>query len=158
MSKKHFNTKGIYLGSLVNESTGRKNALYIKKPTWDCNWYWGLGYCQGLGYSHTHFDSLFKNCTQFIEMMEQGNVPFDRNELYKIYEYMKTLYTLKQYAEMLHWGGSHITVNDVIDRNDKHNVKEYLRINQDLIPATWNSLVDILLEEEDRAKYYIVAR
>lgn len=44
--------------------------VWLKQPSWDCDWYWGLGYVQTFeeNYSdidmHTHFNILFFNKKQ----------------------------------------------------------------------------------------------
>lgn len=127
---------------------GRKDGkpIYLLEPSWDCEWYYGLGYCYGAGYSHTHFDSLFKNHNDFMALES----PFTRDEQFLIYELMTELYTLRKYSDMMHTGGAHITNRNKVLRSDElSNKHEYDRINKVLIPAVWKELEEVLKPSEE---------
>ena len=133
------NGKSYFLG--YTKVNGRRSAIYLRTPSWDCGWYWGLGYCFGGGYSHTHFDSLFPLYKDFFEL----ETPFTEKEMWLIYELMTELYTLRKYADMMHMGGAHITDSNKALRSDAlSNEHEYKRINEVLIPAVWSELKAIL--------------
>lgn len=138
----------------------KEGILYwLEAASWDCDWYWGLGYIVTYTNnkhpgrskdinSHQHFNSLFFNCTNngfdnFKNYLTE--TPFNNNEIWRIMEIMKTLYTLKEYSETLHRGGSHYISNpckDIIKNDDEYN-----RINKVVIPTLNKELYRILSEK-----------
>ena len=153
--KKYAFGKDVYLLGKDKDGT----LYWLNGASWDCDWYWGLGYIETYTNnknpnksrdikSHQHFDSLFFNGPShgfdnfknyFIE------TPFNDNEIWRIMEIMKTLYTLREYSDTLHRGGSHYTSNpckDIIKNDDEYN-----RINNVVIPALNKELYKILSEE-----------
>lgn len=127
--------------------------VWLLEPSWDCEWYWGLGYVETYNrrYSdidmHTHFDSLFLNkniFNSFVDYFEETTL--DSKGVWQLLEYMKTLYILQQYAEMLYTGGAHITKNGCAKllKNDE----ERNRINDTLIPEIWVKIAKLLGDEE----------
>lgn len=147
--------KEIYL--LGKDSEG---ILYwLEEPRWDCGWYWGCGYVETYTNnknpqnardinSHQHFDGLFFNKNKhgfdvFKEFFAES-VLSDK-ELWQLMELMKTIYTLKETAEVLGRGGSHYTTNpckEIIINQD-----EVKRINEIVLPALFTAVKDILTEE-----------
>ena len=141
---------------------GQKDGIYywLEEATWDCEWYWGLGYVETFTNnknphlardinSHSHFDGMFfksnKNGYDSFKEFFDETVLSDE-ELWTLVECMKSLYTLSEYAELLHRGGSHYTSNpcsELIMNND-----EYERINQELIPALLNQVYELLSDKE----------
>ena len=131
------------------------NNYWLRKPSFDCGWYWGLGYLATGRGSHLHYDNYFEHNPFYSAEIE---TPFNQDERYMIADLMKQLYTLRNMADMYHIGGAHITgrAHTVFDEFKEDNTKEYKRICNVLIPAVWNQLVDTLLDEqEDRDKLYI---
>ena len=132
---------------------------YMESGKWDCEWYWGLGYVVSYerGYrdiqSHSHFNYMFmkddrKNCMDkmkafFVDMT------LSENELYRLWEIMKSLYILREYSDMLHTGGSHITTNPC--RELIKNDAEYERINIEVIPELLKQLYTLLSVTEAEA-------
>lgn len=43
----------VYLGTTLDNE-----KLYLSKPSWDCDWYWGFGYV-GNKNLHTHLNYLY---------------------------------------------------------------------------------------------------
>lgn len=131
------------------------DKMWLVAPSWDCGWYWGIGYihiyqqnwmpskARDISCS-THFDSAFPSYNSFID--EFNNTPFTENEKWKIYEYMKELYILRKYSDMMHNGEAHITTGSkTLKEEQKNNIKEYNRINNILIPNVWKELEAILI-------------
>lgn len=129
---------------------------WLEAPTWDCGWYWGCGYVETYTNnenpeiardinSHQHFDGLFlkgkKNgYDAFKEFFNDVTVTDD--ELWTLLEIMKTIYTLKETAEILGRGGSHYTTNpckDIII-----NKEEVKRINEVVLPGLFKEVEDLL--------------
>ena len=136
------------------------NGYYLRKPTFDCGWYWGLGYLATGRGSHLHFDSYFKETPFYDAWVDFDDTPFTKEEAYIITDYMRQLYTLRRMADMLHCGNTNITSNaKALEQFAEQNTAEYKRINNVLIPTVWNALVDVLLdEEEDREQAYVAVK
>lgn len=97
-----------YIGRLDGE------AMCLSKPSFDCGWYWGMGYV-GNRNCHMHLDGIlneksgnwFDNFkSAFTDIPE--SLQDDKN-LWKFVETFHTLYTLKEAASVYHIGGSHYT-------------------------------------------------
>ena len=131
------------------------NSYYLREPTFDCGWYWGLGYVATGRGSHLHFDSYFKVIPFYDDIF--NDTPFTQKEKYIITDYMRQLYRLRDMADMLYLGNTNVTGDaTVLEQFRESNMAEYKRINNVLIPTVWNALVDVLLdEEEDREQAYI---
>lgn len=131
------------------------NRYYLRKPTFDCGWYWGLGYLATGRGSHLHFDNYFKVIPFYDDSF--NDTPFTQKEKYIITDYMRQLYRLRDMADMLYLGNTNVTGDaTALELFREANMAEYKRINNVLIPTVWNALVDVLLdEEEDREQAYI---
>lgn len=131
-----------------------ESYLWLEAPSWDCGWYWGIGYVETYTNnknphlakdisSHTHFDSKFAKLDDWMQL----DSPFTEDEKYLIYELMTELYTLKKTASILYVGGAHITSkNKALRQFEADNTKEYERINKIVIPAIWEELRAILTD------------
>ena len=123
--------------------------VWLQEATFDCDWYWGIGYIEIYNSSftdintHSHFNYLFLN-----DNIHKGYIHYFKdstlndNEIWLLLEYMKTLYTIRTYADTLTRGGSHITsnpLNDIIKNND-----ELERINKVLIPTILQNVHNLL--------------
>ena len=130
------------------------DKMWLETPSWCC-WRWGLGYVKTYQQNWSpskarnilcgiHFDYVFPSSDVFIN--EFNDTPFTRNEKWKIYEYMKELYALRHYADMMHNNDAHITEgSNTLKEEQKNNIKEYNRINDILIPNVWKELEAILI-------------
>ena len=135
---------------------------WLVESSWDCEWYWGLGYVASYTNSNNpsiakdirtwnHFDSMFLQyghnaLDKFEEFFEEMTI--DEKEQYKLWELMETCYTLKKTAELTHLGGSHITTNpckELLKDNDM-----YEKINKVMLPAVFKEVYKLLgyTEEE----------
>ena len=127
-------------------------TYWLEKATFDCDWYWGLGYVEsyrGKGSSdkswrgHSHFDymflkqDIFNGFKDFFDEMAVTD-----NELWELEELMKSAYTARAYSDMLHRGGSNITSGVTVD--EIQNQAEYERINNIVIPSILNKVYSIL--------------
>lgn len=124
-------------------------GVMLRVPSFDCGWYWGFGY---LGNRDCHFhldhldsmDSKLANKNLYDQLIglfgDSLTIPKDR--LWTFCEIVKTIYTLKEAAEVFGRGGSHYTQNP--DKNALI-VPEYVRhINGELIPMQIRSLWALL--------------
>jgi hypothetical protein len=87
--------------------------IYLSKPTWDCGWYWSFGY---LGNKNCHYHLNGYANGRNINMYDALIADYDLNEtikanLWVFCEVVKTIYSLKEAAEVLGRGGSHYTTN-----------------------------------------------
>lgn len=128
---------------------------WLEAAKWNCGWYWGGGYVETYTSndpersrdinSHQHFDSLFfkgPECckNEFDKMFVKS--PFTDSEKWQICELMKSFYIARNYSDMLHSGGAHITTNPAKDTIQ--NQSEYDRINKIVIPEILEKLYEIL--------------
>lgn len=142
--------KTIYLLGQDSEGTN----YWLEEGSFDCGWYWGIGYvetytnnsnpqCSRDISSHQHFDNMFLGGNGFDKFKEFfTKTPFDDKEIWKILEIMMALYTARRYSDMIHRGGANYTKNPLVEviKSDK----EYLRINEVVIPRLLEELYKIL--------------
>lgn len=153
MKKKTINKFGEHYLLGVDENG---TFYYLEKESWDCGWYWGLGYVHTFTNnkapqlsrdiaSHQHFDGLFFRGTRngydtFKEFFV--DTPLSDKEIWTLLELMKTAYTLKESAEVFGRGGSHYTTNPCADVIKS---EEYVaKINSEMIPAIMDEVRKIL--------------
>ena len=153
MNKKTINKFGEHylLGADANGT-----YYYLKKESWDCGWYCGLGYIHTFTNNEApqmsrdiaspqHFNGLFFSGNKngydvFKEFFV--DTPLSDKEIWTLLELMKTAYTLKESAEVFGRGGSHYTTNPCADAIKS---KEYVdKINSEMIPAIMDEVRKIL--------------
>lgn len=129
--------------------------VWLEKPSWDCDWYWGLGYVETFNqnYSdidtHTHFNLLFfkTNKSSYDAFKEYfKETALSNKELWILLECMQSLYTLGEYSDFVCRGGSNYIKNPC--KELLKNEDEYNRINKILIPKLWEQVENILKGEE----------
>lgn len=150
--KKCKSTRGFLLGV-----TKDNEKVYLKKASWDCDWYWGFGYVEvysqhGVHLEHTHFDSLFLKSCEFVEGFKKyfKETTLNNDEIWALLGYMKEFYIMREYAELLQYG-NHITSkakNIIEDKNEEENKKEIYRINKIILPELFEKIYKLLIEEE----------
>lgn len=135
-----------------------KKGIYywLEDASWDCDWYWGLGYVETYTNnenpqdakdinSHQHFDSLFfKGNKNGYDAYKEffTEITLNDKELWKLIELMRSLYTLKEMSEVCYIGGSHYTENpckDILKDEDIYN-----KINKIMIPEVMNKVRELL--------------
>lgn len=127
-------TKRHYLGK--RKEDGKR--VYIVAPTWDCNWYWSFGYLQATG-EHFHLRNYGdKNWRDALERDYNLNKKLRGDNLWKFYELAKTAYQLKEVAEILGRGSSHITENPLSEVIK--NQAEVNRINHIVLPQVFDAI------------------
>ena len=143
--------KNYYLLGINQE--GKKE--WLKAPEWACEWYWSFGIVVGFTNNRTpekskdingwtNCDSLFFNnsnyCYELYKKHFKDPVLKD-NEMWLFLELMKTFYNAKQWAEVLHCNGSHITESGL--KTLKNN-EEWERINKIVIPEITQKIIELL--------------
>lgn len=126
--------------------------INLSAPSWDCGWYWSFGYL-GNDCEHYHLDNY--NTPYWLQEKQNRNmydalkndyilVPKIYENLWVFCELSLTIYTLKETAEVLGRGGSHMTTNpckDIIINTD-----EVTRINNFVLPTLFDKLYTIITE------------
>ena len=127
-----------------------KQKVWLVSPSWDCGWYWGMGYLQTMVgnrlpsiasdiSSHCHFDILFlKRNKTIIEAFEEvfDKCTLDQKEVQLLASYMQAAYTLKDYARLM---GASISI--------LKDEKEANRINHQVLPKLFNEIHNLLKED-----------
>lgn len=131
--------------------------VFIKRPAWECGWYWSFGYLQRWNSRkddidfHTHIDYEFgtdkdgRRCNWYYgmqEVLDQGDVFESEDQRWQFLEIVKTIYNLRTTAEVLELGGSHYADNPLSD--EIYNPIEVRRINEDLIPKLIDEMYKVL--------------
>jgi hypothetical protein len=121
----------IYLGKLREDFPEIGGELiYLYKHSWDCNWYWGMGYI-GNKDLHTHFDLSFLGRSFESDITSVfSKTKLTQNNWWTILEMFQSAYALKEAAELYHRGGSHISNN--LCREKLKNEELAARLNKDL--------------------------
>lgn len=128
--------KKIYLGE---NHQGEK--IYMTRPSWDCNWYWGFGYI-GHRYLHIHLNRLGNsNMFNNIKTYFQSFILSDK-EIWTFCEIVQTIYSLRHIAEVFNGGGSHYTNNPCKELLTKP--EWYNHINKVLIPQLIDEMYKVL--------------
>lgn len=132
---------------LGKDKDGRK--VWLQEASWNCGWYWGLGYVRTFNKNytdidlHTHFDSLFLEkdiYNSFVNYFTETTL--NKNEIWQLLELIQALYTLRKYSDMLHRKGANISKNSCA--NILKNDEEYKRINEVVIPELNNKVYELL--------------
>lgn len=125
-------TERILLGRRIDDG----ELMYLSKHTWDCDWYWGLGYL-GNRDCHYHFESLLynvmingKNVQHPLasELFMTTNVT--DSEWWIVRDLFAQAYALRKAAEVYRYGGhqsSRVGVTDIIKNEEMEN-----KVNADL--------------------------
>lgn len=153
IKKQQFNWHGKTYYLLGENAEGVR--YWLKKASWDCGWYWGIGYVETFTNnkapqlsrdiaSHQHFDGLFLkggNCWDLFNGL-LVETPLSINERWQLLELMSTAYTMREYADLLEQRGAHITNNPLADVIG--NTAERDRINGEIIPAINEKIYELL--------------
>ncbi len=134
-------------------------GIFLRRPSWDCNWYWGFGY---LGNNSCHFhlntldvlDSGLSNKNMFDQLklfFGDSLTIKDDKALWKFCEIVRTIYSLKESAEVFGRGGSHFTSNP--DAKSIKNPELVTHINEVLIPMQIRTLYQVLQGSMDSKEF-----
>lgn len=150
MANKLITNKGYFLGI-----TKDNEKVYLEKPSWDCDWYWGFGYLEYYNNSgrptlqaHRHWDSLVqesKECAFNAIKHEFNKLSIDDDKLWKLCDYMYSFYTLKGAASLFTCGNSNQTSTG-LDLSDK---EEADKINHTILPKLFKQIDNIFSKEDN---------
>ena len=140
---------------------GTKERIFISKPEFSCNWYWSFGHLgnknchyhldgyQSKGHAFKLEDGSFKVLTEKrnINMYDALLADYDlapaiQENLWRFCELAKTIYTLKETAEVFHRGGSHYTTNPC--KGILQDEPLYNKLTFDLIPNTCQAFWELI--------------
>lgn len=123
------------------------HQYWLEKGSWECGWYWSFGHIQYEN-SFSHFDSLFGkdekggSCNFYDGFVSRitksplylpGESKIDHKHLWEFCDLAKTIYCLKETAEVLGRGGSHYTGNPLCKDLVKDEV--YVKhLNEQVLP------------------------
>ena len=127
---------------------------WLEEPTFNCGWYWGLGYIETFTNnrqptrsvdirSHEHFDSKFMNygyVDGYLNFFKKSVL--DRHETYRLFELMECAYTLSKMASMCERGSAWVSKNDCYDVIKDQDC--YLEIIQKKLPAVISAICNLL--------------
>ena len=127
---------------------------WLEEPTFNCGWYWGLGYIETFTNnrqptrsvdirSHEHFDSKFMNYGYvggYLNFFKKSVL--DRHETYRLFELMECAYTLSKMASMCERGSAWVSKNDRYDAIKDQNW--YVEIIQKKLPAVISAICNLL--------------
>lgn len=123
--------------------------LYLQRPSWDCDWYWGWGYLSNKN-THIHWDYLKTadgNYTERVScLIDLDNKYYQANPKltpikWQLEELMSTFYTLKEAAGIYHIGGSHLITSPIKDiLKSEERAKE---INEIILPEIFTKFYEL---------------
>lgn len=157
ISKKVINWRGKNYYLLGIDGDGIR--YYLEEGKFECDWYWGMGYVKTFSNnknphlsrdisSHSHFDNMFFGNGSFVDEFKAffiKSVTLTDDEIWKLLELMKSLYTIKEFANMCHSGSSNITS----DKEEYNVISENLgdsgkKCNDIVIPNLLNMVYKLL--------------
>lgn len=133
------------------------HQYWLEKGSWDCGWYWSFGHIH-YGSSFGHFDSLFgkdekgRPCNVYDGFKARitesplylaGEMEIDHKLLWQFCDLAKTIYCLKETAEVLGRGGSHYSGNPLckdLVKDDKY----VERLNKKVLPKLIRTAENLL--------------
>lgn len=148
MSKSNYK-ETLYLGTTREDFKKLPSErIYLSKHSWDCDWYWGMGYI-GNATLHTHFDYTFLcgsiSDTDITKVFSQTKLT--QNNWWTILEMFSSAYKLSATAAVYGRGGAHITTNLCKDKLQDKELSD--RINKDLeqvLDRVWKYIEDSIEE------------
>ena len=152
MDKKETTFNGSKYWLLLKDKQGVYH--WLKEPSWDCGWYWGLGYVVTFTNNrhpqrsidiktHNFFDKLYLDDESGILEFLHSDSPLNDKERWQILGLMQSCYALKNIAEIFGRGGSNFSDNPC--RNlikDDEKVKD---INEVVLPEMFMMIKSILV-------------
>lgn len=168
--KSHAFGKDIYLVGREKGEHGR--LVWLESPSWDCGWYWGFGYMETYTndrspqiardiQSHSHWSGFLGKVESYDFAKKTWVLGEYRHhinesdliaetvlttaESWLISDLMKSFYTLKEAAEVLGRGGSHLTTDPEATTQNVEMAKE---INQVILPKIFKRVLAILTPAE----------
>lgn len=124
----------ILLGYMEN-----KEAIYLTKHSWDCGWYWGMGYI-GNRNCRFHIESLIKGESDVTKVFPCGT-DVNQTAWWLVRDLFIQAYALKEAAEVYRFGGHQSSLKGVTDKILDEQM--CTRLNKDLetvLDTVWTLL------------------
>lgn len=152
MSKSNYRDT-LYLGTTREDFKQLPSErIYLSKHSWDCGWYWGMGYI-GNENLHCHFEGAFlvgSNALDITKVFSQTKLTQDN--WWTILEMFSSAYKLREAADLYHRGGSHISTN--LCREKLKDEELAARLNKDLkevLDTVWK-YIEVSIESNLQAE------
>lgn len=144
--------KGTYNKRIFLGINNDGENIYYYSPSWKCGWYWSFGYL-GNNNTHYHLESLIEGSSfDNIKNHFSKKLVIRNSHIWVFLELAKTAYALKETAEILERGGSHVDNNpikDIIINKD-----EVTRINKTVLPEIFDKINDLLISSQDNDRLF----
>ena len=151
---KHAFGKDVYLLGIDKDGI----AYWLEQPSWECGWYWSCGYVETYTdnlnpdkakdiNSHQHFDKMFLDKNMFNywrELFEESTL--SNKEIWQLWDYMKSIYTLRETAELVGRGSSYVTEQAMCE--EVQDTELCKRINEQMLPALFERVKQLLTNNE----------
>lgn len=125
----------------MGDSAEYGKNIKLSAPSWDCGWYWGLGYL-GNRNCHYHLDGYKKHNVNIWDYLKnefgESLTITDDNDLWVFCELMSSAYILKETAEFYHTGGARYTTSPCQDKLKDEGL--WRRINEIELPLVLDTL------------------
>ena len=146
-------SKKLYLGRLRDDFQDLGGeAIYLSKHSWDCDWYWGMGYI-GNKDLHSHFKSTFLKDRGTYDIKDIfSETKLTQSNWWSILEMFETAYALREAADLYHRGGSRISTN--LCREKLKDEELATRLNKDLeevLDTVWR-YIEVSIESNLQAE------
>lgn len=141
---------------LFGSVKGSGEKIYMTKPGWQCGRYWAFGYL-GNKNCHYHLDGyqsgpLFNDkrniCMHDALKKDYKLAPQIEENLWQFCEQALTIYTLKESAEVMGRGGSHMTTHKERDFILEHCKDQANTINDIVLPKLLQVFWDTFSKHE----------
>ena len=136
------------------------DKIWLEAASWNCEWYWGFGYIkvyttqsspsQAMDInSHSHWSGLLgkQDSGEYLHHINESlqESVLTETESWELSDMMKTFYTLKEAADTLARGGSHLSGKGT--RECVKSVDMAATINNEILPALFQEIYKILAPE-----------
>jgi hypothetical protein len=130
----------IYLGTMHDGE-----AIYLRRHTWDCGWYWAFGYV-GNRNLHFHFEALYTGVNGRKYGVEEifKKTKIEQSQWWVLRDLFIQAYALKRAAEVYRNGGHQTNIDGVTDI--LRSPKKAKMLNKDLekvLDKIWSIAQDI---------------
>lgn len=117
--------------------------VYLLKPSWDCDWYWGFGYLESKHiFSHFNSDILKEQKCSFDNFKDYFvETPLSDDDIWILCDYMMTFYKLRDVAEVFRHGNSWQTQRATIDCLVDKDLEN--KINKELLPSLFKKIDEL---------------
>lgn len=127
---------------LLGKTKDNEN-LYLEKHSWDCGWYWGMGYV-GNKNMHTHFDSVFLKDNRYNVSDHFSQTKITQNEWWLLRDLFVQAYALKKCAEVYKHGGHQTSKAGVTDLIKNELMENQLNTDlEKILDKIWEIMTEI---------------